>query len=221
MILTSIPFSIRRPNKQLVEEFEALLNLADAERFLKMAIPLAFSHLVKVTCLRADGPISTKKCFQEFGSKYVNDFYQKFKAANNRDDKYLYLEAMQNIRFGGQSALLKDMILGKTGDEPEFRAQAIWSAAWEGMVAKGPNFFFPVFANMKEDHEVRINALAMIFYSKPSATDLAKVLAVLKTDTDYEVVNMATTINPCHKDLKDKAKFFLKYMKQYSRYETG
>ena len=53
---------------------------------------------------------------------------------DNRDDKYLYLEAMQNIRFGGQSALLKDMILGKTGDEPEFRAQAIWSAAWEGTV---------------------------------------------------------------------------------------
>ena len=98
-----------------------------------MAIPLAFSHLVKVTCLRADGEW-TKKCFQEFGSKYVNDFYQKFKAANNRDDKYLYLEAMQNIRFGGQSALLKDMILGKTEDEPEFRAQAIWSAAWEGTV---------------------------------------------------------------------------------------
>ena len=31
-ILTSIPFSIRRPNKQLVEEFEALLNWNDAER---------------------------------------------------------------------------------------------------------------------------------------------------------------------------------------------
>ena len=57
-------------------------------RFLKMAIPLAFSHLVKVTCLRADGPISTKKCFQEFGSKYVNDFYQKFKAANNRHEYF-------------------------------------------------------------------------------------------------------------------------------------
>ena len=40
---------------------------------------------------------------------------------------------MQNIKFGGQSALLKDMILGKTGDKPEFRAQAVWAAAWEGM----------------------------------------------------------------------------------------
>ena len=56
-------------------------------RFLKMAIPLAFSHLVKVTCLRADGEW-TKKCFQEFGSKYVNDFYQKFKAANNRHEYF-------------------------------------------------------------------------------------------------------------------------------------
>ena len=99
-----------------------------------MAIPLAFSHLVKVTCMRAGGPVPTKQCFQEFGSKYVNDFYEKFKAANNRDDKYLYLEALQNIKFGGQSVLLKDMILGKTGDEPEFRATAIWSAAWEGTV---------------------------------------------------------------------------------------
>jgi hypothetical protein len=224
-ILTSIPFSIRRPNKQLVEEFEALLNWNEAERFLKMGIPLAFSHLVKVTCMRAE---QQQQCFQTFGSKYVNDFYQKFKSADNREDKYLYLEALQNIKFGGQSALLKDMIYGKTGDEAEFRATAIWSAAWEGMVAKGANFFFPVFANLKEDHEVRINALAMIFYSKPSATDLAKVLAVLKTDTDYEVVNMAysmfeqfaTTVNPCHEDIKQKAKFFLKYMKQFSRYET-
>ena len=62
-------------------------------RFLKMAIPLAFSHLVKVTCLRADGEW-TKKCFQEFGSKYVNDFYQKFKAANNRHE---YFRAHCNI----------------------------------------------------------------------------------------------------------------------------
>ena len=31
-ILTSIPFSIRRPNKQLVEEFEALLNWDGAEK---------------------------------------------------------------------------------------------------------------------------------------------------------------------------------------------
>ena len=31
-ILTSVPFSIRRPNKQLVQEYEALLNWNGAER---------------------------------------------------------------------------------------------------------------------------------------------------------------------------------------------
>ena len=96
------------------------------------------------------------------------------------------------------------------------------------MVAEGADYFFPVFANQKEDHEVRINALVMIFWSRPTATDLARVLAVLKTETDYEVINfaysifeqMANTVNPCHQEVKEKAKYFLKFMKQYSRYET-
>jgi len=227
-ILTSVPFSIRRPNKQLVQEYEALLNWNGAERFLKMAIPLAFSHLVQVTCLRAGGPVDQQECYRSFASKYVSDFYQKYKSATEREDKILYLEAMQNLKFGGQSEKLKDMIYGKTQDEPEFRGQALWSAAWEGLVAKGADYFFPVFANQKEDHEVRINALVMIFWSRPTATDLARVLAVLKTETDYEVINfaysmfelMANTVNPCHEDVKQKAKYFLKYMKQFSRYET-
>ena len=97
-----------------------------------MSIPLAFSHLVKVTCLRAGGH-ETKLCFKNFASKYVSDFYQKFKSADNRDDKYIYLEALQNIQFGGQSQKLKDLIYGKEQADPEFRAQAIWAAAWEGM----------------------------------------------------------------------------------------
>merc|ERR1711899_223061 len=227
-ILTSVPFSIRRPNKQLVKEYAQLLTWGGAERFLKMAIPLSFSHLVKVTCMRAGSAAEQMECFSTLGKEYVDKFHQDFKNANNRDDKYLYLEALQNIKFGGQAEKLKDMILGKDGEKPEFRAQAIWSAAWEGMVHGGVNYFFPVFANQKDDHEVRINALAMIFYSKPTSTDFARILAVLKTETDYEVINMAyslfeqfaNTVNPCHADVRDKAKFFLKYMKQYSRYET-
>ena len=119
-----------------------------------MAIPLAFSHLVKVTCMRAGNSAKQMECFQTFGSKYVNDFYQKFKAANNRDDKYLYLEALQNMKFGGQATLLKDMIYGKTGDEAEFRAQAIWAAAWEGTYLcffKAWNFYtFPVAVKIRQ-----------------------------------------------------------------------
>ena len=69
----------------------------------------------------------------------------------------------------------------------------------------GNDYFFPIFANQKDDHEVRISALAMILYSNPSTTDFARILAILKTDTDYEVINMAysmfetlaNSINPC------------------------
>ena len=98
-----------------------------------MAIPLSFSHLVKVTCMRAGSAAEQMECFSTLGKEYVDKFHQDFKNANNRDDKYLYLEALQNIKFGGQAEKLKDMILGKDGEKPEFRAQAIWSAAWEGM----------------------------------------------------------------------------------------
>jgi len=228
-ILTAVPFHIRRPNKQLVQEYEKLLNFGGADRFLKMAIPLAFSHLVKVTCMRAGnvGSDEQKECFQSFASKYVSDFWNKYKSADNRDDKYLAMEALQNIKFGGQSMKLKDMIYGKTNDEPEFRSAAIWAAGWEGAMMKGNDYFFPVFANQKDDHEVRISALAMIFYSNPSTTDMARILAVLKTEKDYEVINMAyamfeqwaNSINPCNHEVKEKASFFLKYMKQYSQFE--
>jgi len=152
-----------------------------------------------------------------------------YKEADNRDDKALALEAMQNIKFGGVSQKLKDVIHGKTNEEPEFRAAAIWAAGWEAVMKEGVDYFFPVFANQKDDHEVRISALAMIFYSRPSTTDLARILAVLKTEKDYEVINMAYTlfeqwansINPCNQETAEKAKFFLKYMKQYSEYETS
>ena len=63
-----------------------------------MAIPLAFSHLVKVTCMRAGGPADQQECFRGFASKYVSDFYQKYKSASEREDKNLYLEAMQEYR---------------------------------------------------------------------------------------------------------------------------
>ena len=51
-VLSAVAFHIRRPNTQLVREYEKLLT-HDAEAWLKMAIPLSFSHLVKMTCARA------------------------------------------------------------------------------------------------------------------------------------------------------------------------
>ena len=69
----------RRPNAQLVREFGALID-ADLPRFVKMAAPLAFGHLVRVTCARAGNPGSAEsiKCVKEFASGYVNKAWQRY-----------------------------------------------------------------------------------------------------------------------------------------------
>ena len=59
-----------------------------------------FGHLVKMTCTRAGkiGSPELKKCWTEFASKYVKQFWEKFKAAQTREEKHLYLSAIGNIK---------------------------------------------------------------------------------------------------------------------------
>ena len=80
-VLTSVPFHVKRPNKQLVREYEKLLNWSGAQRFLKMAVPLAFGNLVRTTCMRAGnlGDATQVECYRSFASGYVTMFWQKFK----------------------------------------------------------------------------------------------------------------------------------------------
>ena len=52
---------------------------------------------------------------------------------------------------------MKDLVYGKMTDTPEFRASAVFVAGWDAMLSgHGIDYYFPVFANAKEDHEVRI-----------------------------------------------------------------
>merc|ERR1719220_2359803 len=141
---TSMPYSIRRPNKQLVQEYEQLLNWQGAERFVKMAIPLSFGHLIRVTCMRAGNAGSPEqlKCWQNLAPKYVKMFFAKYQAAATRDEKHLYLDVLSNIRFGGQSTLLKDIAYGKTNEDAEFRTAAVWAAGWDALVVGGGANFF-------------------------------------------------------------------------------
>ena len=129
-VLTSVAYHIRRPNTQLVKEYESLLNWASAKRFVRMAIPLSFGHLVQMTCKRAGntGGAEQTECWQNFASKYVKMFYDKFKSASSREDKQIYLNAMSNIRHGGQAEIVKELVYGETNEDPEFRASGIWVA---------------------------------------------------------------------------------------------
>ena len=53
--------------------------------------------------------------------------------------------------------------------------------------------YFPVFAEDKNDNEIRIHALNIILTQTPSTTDMARIVAVLRTDKDYEVINYVFT----------------------------
>ena len=103
------PLSLfHRPNTQLVKEFEKLLD-ADLGRFTKMAAPLAIAHLVRMTCERAGNFRDPEQiqCVREFASGYVNKVFDLYKAADNKADKAEKLAILMNIRYGGQSTILK------------------------------------------------------------------------------------------------------------------
>jgi hypothetical protein len=175
-----------------------------------MAIPLSFAHLVKITCMRAGnaGGPEQRECWSTLGAKHVGQFWDNFKNANDREGKNIALSALINIRFGGQANKLKDLIYGKmAGETAEMRTNAVWAAGWDAMFNGGINYFMPVFANQQDSHDVRLAALTMIMHSKPTTTDMSRIMAVLKTEKDYEVMNYAYTlfeqyannINPCFK----------------------
>ena len=141
----------------------------------------------------------------------------------------IYLDTLKNIRHGGVADKVKPLLYGQMADETdEMKTAAVWVAGWDAAVKYGIDYFFPIFADRKNSHETRISALAMIMYSKPSTTDMARILALLKSETNYEIINFAysifdqfaNTINPCHEEVGKRAKYFLKFMKQYSQYET-
>jgi len=230
-VLTGVPFHIRRPNTQLVKEYEKLLDIPK-DRFVRSAVPLVIGHLIKVTCKRAGTPGSPEqiRCFKDWASTYVEKLWNKYKESTDRDEKAKILAAMTNIRFGGQSTVLKPLIKGEIdADDHQLRAAAMWAASWESMY-KGDahSFAMPIFADKKYPHEMRISALELIFYAKPTPAQLSTVVAVLYKERDYEVLNYASalfdrwaiSINPCHEDTAHLAQYYLKFLRQFSNYET-
>lgn len=136
---------------------------------------------------------------------------------------------MANMRFGGQSDILKPVITGQmNADDDQIRSASLYAAGFDGIFNGGPKYFMPIFADRSYSHQMRIYALEMAMWSKPSAADFVTIITTLFKEKDYEVTNYAfalmerwaNTINPCYAQTSELAKFYLKYMKQYSKYET-
>ena len=233
-MLSSIPYHVRFPNKDLMDEMGSLLDLlpslGDDKRFTKMSIPLAVGHMVRRTCERAGGyqDWDTKKaCAQTVGRKWVGKFKAMYDSAATKEEKSQALNAIFNMRWGTYSTL-KPIIMDKSV-EPANRVMALWASFFDLIFSKQAKpLAFSIYADSSEEHEIRIAAVQMIFHARPSSTDLAQVVAVLRNEHCPEVINFvfslmerwANDIEPCSKKTAELAEYFLKYMKQLTGYRT-
>ncbi len=153
---------------------------------------------------------------------------------DDRKVKGLILAGLANIRYGGQSKVLRDIITGKTGEDDQLRSLALRAAAFEAILlgAKngdgGASYFLPIFLERTNNVELRIAALEMITWSKPTTAQLGIVVTALYSEPNYEVVNYAValferiagSLDPCKQDTAKLVRFYLRFMKQFTGYEV-
>nr|WQH82008.1 vitellogenin [Caligus rogercresseyi] len=230
-ILTSVPFHIRHPSKQLLNEFEALNNF-NGHQMIKDTVPLVMGHLARITCERAGvmhSPAS-KECFESVVDGYADKTIEKMKSSSDHMEQIKLMGMLFNLRFGNVAEKLKPIIYGETEIKcGHLRTLAVQAAAYGAINhGHGAEYLLPIFADTKNSHELRVTALSYMMDAHPTATHFNTIVAVLYKEKDYEVINYAFTllekyasnINPCKKSVSTLAKYFLKYLKQYSHFET-
>jgi hypothetical protein len=235
-MLTSIPYHIRFPSKQLMEQnymgglIDMIPNLGLDKRFTKMAIPLALGHMVRRTCERAGEnheDFDTKKqCVRDLGATWARKFKALYDGTNNKEEKSQAINALLNMRWGVLNTV-KPIVRDRSAD-PAIRVMALWAGTGDLLVKKEAKpLAFELYADATLDHEIRIAAVQMIFYAYPASTDIAQVVAVLRNEKDYELINFvfalmdryANDIEPCSKKTSELSAYFLKYLKQLTGYK--
>jgi len=243
--ITSVPFHIRKPNQELVKLYEELLDYGDccADTFTKMAIPLAFAHLVRRTCElttphpnqeeeNSENKYSQEKrdCVDMLLNPYADKFFRKFDELSADDYEELdhYMTIFYNMKWGKIYELLKPIAFGETTKHKEnyaLRTQAIFAMASgaheHGMVRES---FMPLFMDTNENHEVRIAAFSMLVQGHVDSTMMSKITKAMVMEKDHEVFNYVYTAfekyaenwnEPCKENLKELAAYFLKFWKQH------
>ena len=229
--LTGIGYHLHRGSKQLLKEMEKLFDITEnLGRFTKMAVPRAFGNMVRATCAKAGATFSEgwRACVEDVGAHYTNMAWERFQATDDKNVQIAMLDAIYNIRFGGSSTLLKPLIDGKITQDPQLRTRALWAASWDAVVTYGADYFLPYFADRSNPTEFRLAALEYVFWSDGEPAHIMSVLAVLFKEEDYEVTNFAVTlmervaanIDPCRKKMADRVAIYLKFVKQYTKYNV-
>jgi len=225
--VTGIAFHIRRPNVQLVNEFAAILE-SDRHGLVEMAGPLALAHLIQRTCTLAGNAMSDdrRQCVRELADVWAEKYFKKFTDSSDQEEKLMAISFLMNLRSVKAKELLKPVAYGEyPGVDDQIQARAIRASFWGTVYTQSTiDFFLPIFMNMRNGHGARIAAIDQIFVmNNVDVTTLSMIMTQMFAEQDNEVLNYVFTLfdkyanskYACNEEAKaDKAKYFLKYMKQ-------
>ncbi|CAB4068892.1 unnamed protein product [Lepeophtheirus salmonis] len=190
-VLTAVPFHIRHPNVQLLDEYEKLYSF-EGHQLLKDSLPLILGHLARVTCERAGVPHSpaSKECFTSVVDKYTEKHFQKKSfVTSDHVEQVKIMGMLFNLRYGNLADKLKPIIFGETDIKcGQLRTLALEASAW-GAISNGKG---------AEEHDYEVINFAFSLFEKYSLN-----------------------IDPCLQKVSSLAKYFLKYLKQYSDFQTS
>lgn len=231
-VLGSIPFHVRKPNKQLVEEMEELVKTLDEGTMMQDTALLALGQLIRKTCELAGGVHSAESmaCFNDVAADRIKKYATIVTDPSaTRSKSILYLGVLGNIRMGNIFESLKAFIMDTTKDA-ELRSKALW-ASQADMIAHGAarETLLTLLANCHESHELRISAVTLLMNTRPSPADMAQVASILSSDKNYHLINyvftlletIADSVQPCDRATSELAENFLKYLKQFSGFEPN
>jgi hypothetical protein len=225
--VTGVAFHIRRPNQQLLQEYEGLMETY-RDGWSAMVGPLAIAHLARRTCDLAGSPVSQERhrCTAAVLVPMAERFHAELMSTDSESRKHLLVRAMGNLMAQRVTELLGPMARGEVdGVNDNLQKKALYASMVGTFYTQSTvKFYLPIFLNMLNGHESRIVALDVIFYLDDlDVTTLSTVMTQMYVEPDYEVLNYMFTLfekhahgqNSCFSAKKtERIGYFLKYMKQ-------
>ena len=235
--VTGVAFHVRRPNKQLVEEYAQLVETYK-DSWGEMVGPLAIAHLVRRTCELAGSLMSTdrQRCTVQLVEYWAGKFYTELSNPATADErKHILVGAMFNLGGTKVTELLKPMAQGEMRDagvDDNLQKKAMLAAVLGTYYTRTTkDFYLPIFLNKKNGHESRIYAIDFLMSMDDiDVTTLATIMSQMYVESDFEVKNYVFSLfekhahgqNLCFKERKtERVKYFLKYMKQAGLHDTN
>ncbi len=230
--LLGIPYHVRRPNVQLVNEMKKLTSLSNQEEAVTMALPLAIAHLARRTCELADKSVADPgfiACVDSLLNPMSDEYFAKLMSASSDDEKMEYLAVLQNIRWGKISDLLEDY-LKSSSDSDAVKADAVTAAVYSTYIKRNTaSYFLPIIINPLQGTETRANALLCFIHGDFDITQLSTVVTTLYEEKNFEFKNYAyslfeafsDTLNPCFQKKKDLISYYYRYMKQVRSHDIN